>query len=150
MPQHRDDDYYAFRRNDGYVDACKGHRPTPYNTTTFEILAGGEWEKIRGVVLVERASLRVDEVGRYRLELTEKPRRYPWSRDEDAQTKTRHWDVDGTELRALLWDFASGDHEDLPKGSYFDEAGHKPGGTDFLLRGCTYHNDLELTATLVA
>jgi hypothetical protein len=150
MPQHKDY-YYVWRRSDGYVTASNGYQPLQTPSTTFELLADGEdWPTMRGVILIERAGLRVDEARRYRLQLTEQTRHYPWTRGEEAKPSTRDWTVGGAELRSLLWEFAAGDHHDLPETSHFDEAGYLIGGTDFYLRGIGKGTDLEVTVTVTA
>lgn len=138
--------YYAWRRSDGYVAASKGGSwKRDGGQDSFQLLAKNtDWETIRAVVLVERVNPRIDESGRYSLHLTETPWRYPWSKGP-IQRDTRTWTINGAELRAKLWTYATGKHEDLGKeGGYFDEAGYVPGSSNFYLRGCTKGGDLEL------
>ncbi|MEU3399461.1 hypothetical protein [Streptomyces filamentosus] len=144
--------YYVWRRSDGYVAASNGRRQSSGTNDTFELLAeGADWEKMRAVVLIERSNLRVDEAARYSVRLTQTPWRGPWSTAEGAGADSSSWNVDGARLRPLLWEYASGVHEDLPKGSYFERAGYKPGTDDFILRGIAPGaEELELVVTAIA
>ncbi|MEV8336497.1 hypothetical protein [Streptomyces niveus] len=131
--------FYVWRRSDGYVDASNGYLPTGAGSRGgFEQLAEGEdWDAMRGVILVERGELRVDESAHYHLHLTTKP----WFGKEPT---ARQWSVDGVQLRSLLWEYAAGGHPDLPEGSYLDTAEYMQGGVGFLLGGFARGGRFEL------
>ncbi|MFH8294929.1 hypothetical protein [Streptomyces sp. NPDC018059] len=146
MGAHQDY-FYVWRRSDGYVNASNGHEPRQYATGTFELLAEGEsWQAMRGVILVERGKLQVDESARYHLHLTVQTRRRVRA---EGEVMTKQWSVDGAQLRALLWAYAAGDHQDLPAGSYFDAAEYPTGSTNFRLGGVSRIGDLELVVLAI-
>lgn len=147
MNAHKDY-FYVWRRSDGYVNASNGRKPGRDTTDTFELLAEGEsWQAMRGVILVERGKLQVDESARYHLHLTVQTRRRIGAKPEAT---TKQWSVDGTQLRALLWAYAAGDHQDLPVGSYFDAAEYPVGSPNFRLRGISRTGDLELVVLAIS
>ncbi|PZT71472.1 hypothetical protein [Streptomyces sp. AC1-42T] len=146
MIAHKDY-YYVWRRSDGYVNASNGNKPGRNTTDTFELLAEGEdWQAMRGVILVERGELQVDESARYQLHLTAQTR---WLAGAEGEATTKQWSVDGAQLRALLWAYAAGDHEDLPPGSYFDAAEYPVGSPNFRLRGISRAGRLELVVLAI-
>ncbi|MFJ4966038.1 hypothetical protein ACIP6P_26935 [Streptomyces sp. NPDC088729] len=146
MGAHKDY-FYVWRRSDGYVNASNGRRPGRDTTDTFELLAEGEnWQAMRGIILVERAKLQVDESVRYNLHLTAQT---GWLVGAEREATAKQWSVDGAQLRTLLWEYAAGDHQDLPAGSYFDAAEYPVGSPNFHLRGISRTGHLELVVLAI-
>ncbi|MET7816256.1 hypothetical protein ABZT26_36145 [Streptomyces sp. NPDC005395] len=146
------DYYFVTRRSDGLVSAVNGSRPRDFRVgdteTTYELIAEStDWDRARGVILVERANPRIETGRRYRAVLTVTDRVYPWTKAEDiAPPAEREWEVDGAQLRDFLWECAAGSLDGLPDSGMFDDAEADEAG-DFTLRGVAPNQDLRMAVS---